>query len=76
MVMMSLHTATGSWQNGGCENIRQCSLPLCLSRLLTFFHDRYLVESGTLNICNRWRRERGESELTLSEIGAQGDSPS
>ncbi|KAG9317197.1 hypothetical protein JVU11DRAFT_1390 [Chiua virens] len=35
----------------------------------------YLIESATLSICNRWRRERGESELTMSDIGAQGDSP-
>ncbi|KAH0839650.1 hypothetical protein J3R83DRAFT_568 [Lanmaoa asiatica] len=35
----------------------------------------YLIENATLTICNRWRRERGESELTMSDIGAQGDSP-
>ncbi|KAF8450826.1 hypothetical protein L210DRAFT_3756331 [Boletus edulis BED1] len=35
----------------------------------------YLIENTTLSICNRWRRERGESELTMSDIGAQGDSP-
>jgi len=35
----------------------------------------YLIESATMSICNRWRRERGEGELTLSDIGAQGDSP-
>lgn len=46
-----------------------------LSRLLTSLNDRYLIENGTLSICNRWRRERGESELTMSDIGAQGDSP-
>ena len=44
-------------------------------RLLTFPDNRYLVENPTLSICNRWRRERGESELTMSDIGAQGDSP-
>lgn len=35
----------------------------------------YLIEKVTLNICNRWRRERGEPDLSLSDIGAQGDSP-
>ncbi|KAF9246953.1 hypothetical protein BU15DRAFT_84537 [Melanogaster broomeanus] len=35
----------------------------------------YLIEKTTLNICNRWRRERGETELTLADIGAQGESP-
>jgi hypothetical protein len=45
------------------------------SRLLTFLENRYLVENATLSACNRWRRERGESELTMSDIGAQGDSP-
>lgn len=45
------------------------------SRLLIFVNNRYLVENATLNICNRWRRERGENELTMSDIGAQGDSP-
>lgn len=45
------------------------------SRLLTFLDNRYLIENSTLSICNRWRRERGESELTMSDIGAQGDSP-
>ncbi|KAF9045892.1 hypothetical protein BDZ89DRAFT_1108753 [Hymenopellis radicata] len=28
----------------------------------------YLVEQATLNIMNRWRRERGEAELRLSDI--------
>lgn len=46
-----------------------------LSHLLTC-PNRYLIENGTLSICNRWRRDRGESELTMSDIGAQGDSPS
>ncbi|KAL4081712.1 hypothetical protein V8B97DRAFT_81446 [Scleroderma yunnanense] len=35
----------------------------------------YLVEKATLDICNRWRRERGEVELKMSDIGAQGESP-
>lgn len=35
----------------------------------------YLIDKVTLNICNRWRRERGEPDLLLSDIGAQGDSP-
>ncbi|OJA20885.1 hypothetical protein AZE42_00882 [Rhizopogon vesiculosus] len=35
----------------------------------------YLIDKTTLSICNRWRHERGEPELTLSDIGAQGDSP-
>ncbi|EJD01041.1 uncharacterized protein FOMMEDRAFT_141779 [Fomitiporia mediterranea MF3/22] len=28
----------------------------------------FLVEQPILNICNRWRRERGESELLLTDI--------
>ncbi|KAG1820364.1 uncharacterized protein BJ212DRAFT_1339678 [Suillus subaureus] len=35
----------------------------------------YLVDKVTLNVCNRWRRERGEPDLLLSDIGAQVDSP-
>ncbi|KIL00353.1 hypothetical protein PAXRUDRAFT_251978 [Paxillus rubicundulus Ve08.2h10] len=35
----------------------------------------YLIEKATLNTCNRWRRERGETELTVADIGAQGGSP-
>jgi hypothetical protein len=35
----------------------------------------YLIDKVTLNVCNRWRRERGEPDLLLSDIGAQGDSP-
>ncbi|KAG1755879.1 hypothetical protein EDB19DRAFT_2034509 [Suillus lakei] len=35
----------------------------------------YLIDKTTLNVCNRWRRERGEPDLSLSDIGAQGDSP-
>ncbi|KAG0705488.1 hypothetical protein DFH29DRAFT_996809 [Suillus ampliporus] len=35
----------------------------------------YLIDKTTLNTCNRWRRERGEPDLSLSDIGAQGDSP-
>ncbi|KAH7918830.1 hypothetical protein BV22DRAFT_1108257 [Leucogyrophana mollusca] len=33
----------------------------------------YLVEKETLDHCNRWRRERGESELKLADIGARTD---
>ncbi|KAI6047359.1 hypothetical protein EDC04DRAFT_2864444 [Pisolithus marmoratus] len=36
----------------------------------------YLVGEATLDICNRWRRERGEAELTLSAIGVHSESPS
>ncbi|KAG1753860.1 uncharacterized protein EDB91DRAFT_1242827 [Suillus paluster] len=35
----------------------------------------YLIDKTTLNICNRWRHERGEPDLSLSDIGAQGESP-
>ncbi|KAG1814645.1 uncharacterized protein BJ212DRAFT_1361099 [Suillus subaureus] len=35
----------------------------------------HLVDKVTLNVCNRWRRERGELELLLSDIGAPEDSP-
>jgi len=34
----------------------------------------YLIDQSTLNIANRWRKERGESEMKLSDIGA-GDTP-
>jgi len=35
----------------------------------------FLVEQPLLNVCNRWRRERGEPDLTLAEIraGANGE---
>lgn len=36
----------------------------------------YLVGDATFDICNRWRRERGEVELKLSAVGAQGEPPS
>lgn len=36
----------------------------------------YLVGEATLDICNRWRRERGEVELKLSAVGAQSEPPS
>jgi len=29
-----------------------------------------LVDQNTLNVTNRWRRERGETELRLSDLGA------
>jgi hypothetical protein len=28
----------------------------------------FLVDQATLNACNRWRRERGETELRLADI--------
>ena len=34
---------------------------------------RFLLDQGTLNICNRWRRDRGLSELRLSDL-APADS--
>ncbi|GAW01901.1 hypothetical protein LENED_003523 [Lentinula edodes] len=35
----------------------------------------FLVEQATLNIMNRWRRERGEPELRLSDIASAEHSP-
>ncbi|KAG1816850.1 uncharacterized protein BJ212DRAFT_1353644, partial [Suillus subaureus] len=35
----------------------------------------HLVDKPTLNVCNRWRRERGEPDLLLSDIGTQGILP-
>ncbi|EPQ59928.1 hypothetical protein GLOTRDRAFT_103597 [Gloeophyllum trabeum ATCC 11539] len=29
----------------------------------------YLVDQATLNVCNRWRRDRGEHELRLADLG-------
>lgn len=31
-------------------------------------HRRFLVDQATLAIANRWRRERGESELRLADF--------
>ncbi|KAF9076368.1 hypothetical protein BDP27DRAFT_1313220 [Rhodocollybia butyracea] len=35
----------------------------------------FLVEQATLNIMNRWRRERGEPELRLSDIAGADHTP-
>ncbi|KAF5370118.1 hypothetical protein D9758_001221 [Tetrapyrgos nigripes] len=35
----------------------------------------FLVEQSTLNIMNRWRRERGEPELRLSDITTSDQTP-
>ncbi|KAK7470837.1 hypothetical protein VKT23_002254 [Stygiomarasmius scandens] len=35
----------------------------------------FLVEQSTLNIMNRWRRERGEPELRLSDITGSEQTP-
>ncbi|KAE9410272.1 hypothetical protein BT96DRAFT_805563, partial [Gymnopus androsaceus JB14] len=35
----------------------------------------FLVEQATLNIMNRWRRERGEPELRLSDIASAEHTP-
>jgi hypothetical protein len=40
--------------------------PLLLESNIWF---RFLIDKSTLNIANRWRRERGEPELRLSDIG-------
>jgi hypothetical protein len=32
---------------------------------------RYLIDQATLNISNRWRRERGEPEIRMSELVPQ-----
>ena len=37
---------------------------------------RFLVDQSVLNICNRWRRERGEQDLLMSEIQHSQDHPS
>ncbi|KAI5120517.1 hypothetical protein M0805_000102 [Coniferiporia weirii] len=41
-------------------------------------HHGFLVDQPVLNVCNRWRRERGEPELLLSDIthSSQPDIPS
>ncbi|KIK65446.1 hypothetical protein GYMLUDRAFT_219504 [Collybiopsis luxurians FD-317 M1] len=36
---------------------------------------RFLIEQSTLNIMNRWRRERGEPELRLSDIAGAEHTP-
>jgi len=39
-------------------------------------HFGYLVDQPVLNICNKWRRDKGESELQMSDIAiAQPDIP-
>ena len=35
----------------------------------THTESRYLVDQPILNICNRWRRERGEPELSVADLG-------
>jgi hypothetical protein len=36
---------------------------------------RFLIDAATLNIANRWRRERGEPEIRLSDIGSVDNTP-
>lgn len=74
MATMFLPTPTGSLENGGCGNT---GAPVKLSdaHAVSSSYISYLVDKTTLSICNRWRHERGETELTLSDIGAQGGSP-
>ncbi|KAK2466350.1 hypothetical protein APHAL10511_001992 [Amanita phalloides] len=36
----------------------------------------FLIDQATLNVCNRWRRERGEAELRLTDITPSEQSPS
>jgi hypothetical protein len=48
---------------------------LCNAHIVYSIFYSYLIDKVTLNVCNRWRRERGEPDLLLSDIGAQGDSP-
>jgi hypothetical protein len=31
-----------------------------------------LINQSVLDLTNRWRRERGERELTLEELGPEG----
>lgn len=49
----------------------------CLNILIIFCQlNRYLVDQPVLNVCNRWRRDRGDSELQMSDIAvAQPDIP-
>ena len=35
----------------------------------------FLIDAATLNIANRWRRERGEPEIRLSDIGSTDNTP-
>ena len=37
---------------------------------------RFLVHQATLNVANRWRRERGESELRSQDYVSQEGTPS
>lgn len=48
--------------------------------VVLFLHDgspatRFLVDPATLAVSNRWRRERGEPELRISDIAGAGDTP-
>jgi hypothetical protein len=36
---------------------------------------RFLIDAATLNIANRWRRERGEPEIRLSDISNGDNTP-
>ncbi|KIL68135.1 hypothetical protein M378DRAFT_100731 [Amanita muscaria Koide BX008] len=35
----------------------------------------FLADQITLNVCNRWRRERGEPELSLADVAPPDQSP-
>jgi len=74
MVMMSSPIQIGKLEKAGYENMGlwpflNWQLVIDMSICL-----RFLVDTATLNIANRWRRERGESELLASEVNPTDQS--
>jgi hypothetical protein len=49
---------------GGCQHIGSRA------------HRRFLIDQATLNISNRWRKERGETELRMSELSGNDTATS
>jgi hypothetical protein len=50
------------------SSLNLCSQASGIQKNLFSLLYRFLVEQPLLNVCNRWRRERGEPDLTLGDI--------
>jgi len=51
------------------EGLRVCGADTCAYQLLTSLNFSFLVDQGILSVTNRWRKERGETEINLGDLG-------
>ena len=69
------HTATGKLATRGYNGTSQWYPHFDIVLALTGIKHRFLVDPATLTVVNRWRRERGEPELLVSDyVTAEGTS--